>query len=171
MDRSEERLKRAESIGAVPVNFEKGDPVKQIFDLRKNRKKLQEALRPEGHKMPGVMCAIDAVGYQVHSRDDPNREDPVQTLRWISQVLNPTGKVGVIGVYFPKDPGGVNEHAKRGEYMLPFGELWDKGAVIGTGQTPVKKYNTYLRDMISAGRAKPSFNAAGARARRIRRCC
>jgi hypothetical protein len=29
----------------------------------------------------------------------------MQTIRWISQVINPTGSVGIIGVYFPQDPG------------------------------------------------------------------
>jgi glutathione-independent formaldehyde dehydrogenase len=28
---------------------------------------------------------------------------------------------------------------------------------LGQGQAPVKKYNVYLRDLILAGRAKPSF--------------
>ena len=41
--------------------------------------------------------------------------------------------------------------------MLPLGDIFEKGLSIGTGQTPVKKYNAYLRDLIVAGRAKPSF--------------
>ncbi len=35
--------------------------------------------------------------------------------------------------------------------------LSDKGITIGQGQAPVKKYNVYLRDLIIAGKAKPSF--------------
>ena len=54
----------------------------------------------------------------------------------------PTGRIGIVGVYFPEDPGG---------------EIFEKGLSVGTGQTPVKKYNAYLRDLIVAGRAKPSF--------------
>jgi glutathione-independent formaldehyde dehydrogenase len=57
----------------------------------------------------------------------------------------------------PDDPGGVNMRAKQGEYPLWFGQLWAKGLTIGTGQTPVRIYNKFLRDMIISGRAKPSF--------------
>jgi glutathione-independent formaldehyde dehydrogenase len=81
----------------------------------------------------------------------------MQTVRDLGQIVNATGKVGLIGVYFPEDPGGVDEHARRGEYIVPLGKLWEKGIEVGMGQTPVKRYNRYLRDMIIAGRAKPSF--------------
>ena len=81
----------------------------------------------------------------------------MQVIRQLSKIVNPTGHIGIIGVYFPEDPGGVNEHAKKGEYLFPLGELWDKGIGIETGQAPVKRYNVFLRDMIVNGRAKPSF--------------
>jgi hypothetical protein len=55
-------------------------------------------------------------------------------------VVNPTGSIGLIGVYFAGDPGGADEHSRRGEYMVPLGQLWE-----------------HLRDMILAGRARPSF--------------
>jgi hypothetical protein len=54
-------------------------------------------------------------------------------------------------------PGGVDQHAKKGEFLFPLGALWNKGITIGQGQAPVKKYNVYLRDLILAGKAKPSF--------------
>lgn len=157
VDRAPERLKLAQSIGATAIDFSKGNPVEQIKDLKKKNQRMQQALRPDEHKMAGVNRAIDAVGYQAHSGKDPDREDPMQTIRWISQIINPTGGVGLIGVYFPKDPGGVDEHAKRGEFLFPLGEFWDKGVSIGQGQAPVKRYNEYLRNMIIAGIAKPSF--------------
>jgi glutathione-independent formaldehyde dehydrogenase len=157
VDRAPQRLALAKSIGATPINFTEGCPVQQIKDLRKRNQARKSALRPEEHKMDGVNCAIDAVGYQAVSADDGNREDPMQTVRWISQVINPTGSVGLIGVYFSQDPGGVDKHAKKGEYIFPLGPLWEKGITIGQGQAPVKRYNEYLRDLIMAGRAKPSF--------------
>ena len=52
---------------------------------------------------------------------------------------------------------GPESAAKQGEYQLPWGAIWQKGLQIGTGQTPVKQYNTYLRDVIIAGQAKPSI--------------
>ena len=157
VDRAPERLKLAEQIGATPVDFTKGDPVEQIFEMRKRNARIQGAMRPEDHKMPGVMCGIDAVGYQAHSNHDPDREDAVQTIRDLCRVVNPTGSIGLIGVYFAGDPGGADEHSRRGEYMVPLGQLWEHDISIGMGQTPVKRYIVYLRDMILAGRARPSF--------------
>ena len=157
VDRAPERLKRAQSIGAIPIDFTKGDPVEQIRDHKKKDRQMQSAMRPEGHKMSGVMCAIDAVGYQAHSQEDPDREEPMQVIDYIAKLINPTGSIGLIGVYFAADPGGPSEHAKKGRYLFPLGELWDKGVTIGQGQCPVKRYNRYLRDMIIEGRAKPSF--------------
>jgi glutathione-independent formaldehyde dehydrogenase len=69
-------------------------------------------------------------------------------------VVNPTGHIGV--VYFPEDPGGVDEQAKKGILKVAWGKLFGKGLTIGCGQTSVKKYNAYLRDLIIAKRAKPS---------------
>jgi glutathione-independent formaldehyde dehydrogenase len=157
VDRAPDRLKRAESIGAVPVDFTKGDPVEQIRELRSANRSHTQALRPGEEKMSGVNCAIDAVGYQAVSQDDPGREDPMQTIRQIADIINPTGSVGIIGVYFDQDPGGVDKHAKKGEFLFPLGKFWGGGITIGQGQAPVKKYNVYLRDLIIAGRAKPSF--------------
>lgn len=42
-------------------------------------------------------------------------------------------------------------------YILPFGQLWEKGLTIGTGPTPVNKIILMLRDIIIAGAAKPGF--------------
>lgn len=55
------------------------------------------------------------------------------------------------------DPGATDEHARKGEYMLPFGILWEKGTSVGTGQTPVKEIHEMIRDMIIGGPASPSF--------------
>lgn len=46
---------------------------------------------------------------------------------------------------------------RKGNNILPFGELWENGLTVGTGQTPVKKTLVMLRDMIISGVAKPSF--------------
>ncbi len=131
--------------------------MKQIKEYRQGEKNLQQSFRPgEAEKLSGVMCAIDAVGYQAHAAEG-GKEDPMQTVKWASQILNPTGSLMMIGVYFPADPGGQNEAQKKGLYEFPLGELWSKGISMAQGQAPVKKYNVYLRDLIVAGKAKPSF--------------
>lgn len=158
VDRSLERLNKAQQIGAIPIDFSKGNPVEQIKDRRKKSRAVQQAMRPgEAEKLPGVMCAIDAVGYQAQHGQDPRREHAVQALEWAAEVLNPTGSLGIIGVYFNSDPGASDEKKKKGVFEIPLGSLWAKGISIGQGQAPVKRYNVYLRDLIVAGRAKPSF--------------
>jgi glutathione-independent formaldehyde dehydrogenase len=156
VDSSQKRLSLAESIGAIPVDFTNGDPVQQILTLRKQDKKIQEALRPGGEKMPGVMCGIDAVGYQAKDRTT-GELNPVQVISDLARVVNPTGKIGVIGVYTNVEPRGNTEAEKKGWLMLPWGDMWEKNITIGTGQAPVKKYQGYLRDLIISGKAKPSF--------------
>lgn len=145
---------------ATPVDFSQGDPVEQIFDLRSQHRHAVQDLRGNhaGDKMPGVMCGIDAVGYESYANDAPGRtQDPNQTLNNVIRVTNPTGRVGIIGVYFKNDPRGVSQEESHGNFTIALGEAWNKGLSFETGQAPVKRYNVYLRDLILAGRARPSM--------------
>ena len=155
VDNIPERLEKAEELGATPVDFSAGDPVEQIFQLRKKNKGIREGLRPGEEKMKGVDCAIDAVGYQARNDDHPKQEKPTQVLENCLKVVNATGHVGLIGVYIAPDPGAKGD-AKKGIYPFPVADFFDKGITMGSGQAPVKKYNEYLRDLIVNGRAKPS---------------
>lgn len=146
----------AKSIGA-DIEVARSDPVTMIQMLRAGNPAIVQSLLPGEEKMKGVMCGIDAVGYQARDRSDPSRENPTQVISDLVRLVNPTGHLGIIGVYTANDPGAYNERAKKGECILPFGELWEKGLTVGTGQTPVKKTIVMLRDMIIAGVAKPSF--------------
>lgn len=151
------RLDKAREIGAIPIDFSKGDPAEQIIERRKSNPLIRASLRPGEEKMPGVMCGIDAVGYQAREFSAPRKESPVEVLSSLVKVINPTGNLGIVGVYTAEDPHGVNNKAKEGVLELPWGELFEKGIALGTGQCPVKRYNRFLRDLIIAGRAKPSF--------------
>ena len=112
------RLDKATELGAIPVDFTIGDPVDQIFDLRSTRP-FVEARRPGEEKMRGVMCGIDAVGYQARDRQAPERERPTQVLEDLIRVVNPTGSIGVVGAYMPQDPGAKDELAQHGQFQLP----------------------------------------------------
>lgn len=157
VDSIPERLRKAEQIGAVAVDFRKGSPAEQIRDLRRRNPLYMGALRAGEEKMLGVMCGIDAVGYQARDFSDPAYEEPNEVLDALADVVNPTGAVGLIGVYMPRDPGATGQAAQRGRFELPVGRFWEKGIAIGQGQCPVKRYNARLRDLVIAGRAKPSF--------------
>ena len=157
VDNSEERLRRAKSIGAIPINFEDGDPAEQIRKHRQKNKNLTESLRPGEEKTLGVDCAIDAVGYQALNRENPDEEKANQVLMDIANIINAGGTVGVIGDYLKENPAAENEHEKQGHLLLPWGHLWSKGVKIGMGQTPVKGIHVFLRNLIFNGKAKPSF--------------
>ena len=156
VDNIPERLQKAQEMGAIAVNYAEGDPVEQVFALRKKNRGIQQGLRPGEEKMKGVDCAIDAVGYQARDDENPKKEKPTQVLENCLKVVNSTGSIGMIGVYISPDPGGTGEEAKNGIYSFPIAEFFDKGITMGSGQAPVKRYNEYLRDLIVNGRAKPS---------------
>ena len=147
IDHVKERLDKAAEISGIPIDFDKGDPVQQIKDRRDGQ---------------GVDKGIDAVGYQAANAGSSaaggeQDEAPNIVLNQIIDVVNPTGALGIPGLYVPTDPGGVDEGSKRGALSINFGRLFEKGLRLGTGQCNVKKYNAYLRDMIISGRATPSF--------------
>lgn len=96
------------------------------------------------------------MGYQA-IQPGKDTEEPSAVLDGLIQVVNPTGILGIPGLYVPSDPGGADPHAKQGLLLIPFGKLFEKGLRLGTGQCNVKQYNRFLRDLIIAGRAKPSF--------------
>ncbi len=157
VDHVQARLDKAKEIGAIPIDFTAGDPVEQIMEMRKSNPGISRSWRRGEEKMAGVMCGVDAVGYQALKTSDPGQQHAMQVMHDLIRVVNPTGRIGVVGVYLPSDPGGFDEPAKHGEYMIPLGKIFEKGIDLGTGQTPVKQYNMYLRDLIVAGKAKPSF--------------
>jgi glutathione-independent formaldehyde dehydrogenase len=157
VDTVPERLQKARQIGAIPIDFKKGNPAEQIKSMRLSNPLVRGAMRKGEEKMAGVMCGIDAVGYQAKAADDPSNERSTQVLQDLIEVINPTGKLGIVGLYVPQDPGGKDQHAQKGQYLIPWGEVFDKALQVGLGQTPVKQYNLFLRDLIIAGRAKPSF--------------
>jgi len=147
VDHVKERLEKANSIGAIPINYDEGDPVEQI------------KMRRHGN---GTDKGIDAVGYQATSAGSSaaggeQDEVPNIVLNQLIDVVEPTGALGIPGLYVPSDPGGVDEGAKKGALSINFGKLFEKGLRLGTGQCNVKRYNGHLRDLIIAGRAKPSF--------------
>jgi len=141
VDRVPERLQKAKEIGCIPVDFSKGDPAEQIKALRGGRE---------------VDRGVDAVGYQA-TTGDGKTEKPNAVLEALIAVVRPTGGLGIPGLYVPSDPGAPDASSAKGYISFPFGKLFEKGLTLGTGQCNVKAYNRYLRDLIIAGRAKPSF--------------
>lgn len=139
VDKVGSRLAMAEGIGAVPVDFSEVDPIEFIVDATDG----------------GVDAGIDAVGYQAQAGD--GEETPAVVLNQLVHTVRPTGRLGVVGLYVPSDPGAPNEDAAEGRLLFEVGSFFERGQSMGTGQANVKAYNRKLRDLIIAGRAEPSF--------------
>ncbi|OJJ34679.1 hypothetical protein ASPWEDRAFT_109615 [Aspergillus wentii DTO 134E9] len=140
VDRVPERLAVAERIGAIPIDFTKGDAVDQIIAINNGM----------------VDRSVDAVGYQAVDSSGSS-EKPNIVLENMIRVTRACGGLGIPGLYVPSDPGAADSNSASGLISLSFGKLFEKGLSLATGQCNVKAYNRYLRDMIIAGKAKPSF--------------
>jgi glutathione-independent formaldehyde dehydrogenase len=140
VDRLADRLRLVEQIGATPIDDSKQSPVETV-------------LKMTGGK--GADKGCECVGYQAH--DPEGEEHPSQTMDELVRSVRAAGRLGVVGVFVPKDPGASNSLAKKGHVAFDWGMLWYKGQSVGTGQANVKAYNRRLRDLIHSGRAKPSF--------------
>lgn len=156
IDQSETRLKIAQKFGAIPINYRNGTPSEQIKNLRSQNPLLLGSMRPGEERNLGVSSAIDAVGYQAKSFTSEH-EDPTAIINDMVEIVNYGGHLGIIGVFFSQDPGAPDQYRQQGIFKLPYGKIWEKGLSIGTGQTPVRRYDWFLRDLIIAGRAKPSL--------------
>ncbi len=139
VDKVADRLRLAEQVGAIGIDFSAGDPVEQILEQTGGL---------------GVDRGVEAVGFQAH--DAGGEEHPELTLDNLVNVVRTTGGIGVVGVYVPTDPG-LDEPAKADRVGWQYGTFFTKGQSMGTGQAPVKRYNRQLRDLIITGRATPSW--------------
>ena len=140
VDRHPDRLKLAESMGAIPIDDSKAPPVEQIMALTKGR---------------GVDKGCECVGY--HAHDPRGREHPSATLNALVGAVRPTGAIGVVGVFMSEDPLSSHKLARHGHVDFDIGLFFEKGLRMGSGQTNVKLYNRWLCELIRRGRAYPSF--------------
>lgn len=154
VDWVQERLEKAREIGAEPIDFRQGDPVEQIKERHRRKAGFRAASMSS---MMGVMCGIDAVGFQARDRSNPTQENPTQVTEDLCRLINPTGRLGIAGVYVASDPLARGKELKRGHMDVAWATLFRKGITVGFGRTNDERYNTFLRDLIVAGRARPRF--------------
>jgi glutathione-independent formaldehyde dehydrogenase len=136
-----DRLARARQIGAIAVDAADGDPAQQIRD------------QTDG---AGTDRGVDAVGYPFAAWTG-DRDEPASVLYQLVQTVRPTGGLGVPGSCVPFVRDLVDEDVGQRMSLVAIGALFDKGLRLGTGQANVKRYDRQLRDLITAGRATPSF--------------
>ncbi len=146
------RLDKAGELGATPVDFALGDPVEQIQELRR-----AHGLPLGEEPMTGVDAVIDAVGFQARDRSDPSRENPLQVVSDLARLVNPTGRVGIAGVYAEKDLHPAPEGTGDGRLTVPWATFFSKGVTVGFGRTHDRRYTAQLRDLVLRHRARPGF--------------
>ncbi|MFJ3496909.1 glutathione-independent formaldehyde dehydrogenase [Streptomyces sp. NPDC086091] len=140
VDKEPDRLALAEKFDAVPVDFSAQDPTEVLTEATGGA---------------GVDCGIEAVGYQAH--DAAGHQHPEMVMDKLVEAVRSTGRIGVVGVYNPEDPGAENENAQEGRIGFDYGSVFDRNITLGHGQCPVKRYNRQLRDLVVHGRARPGL--------------
>lgn len=140
VDRHADRLRLAESIGVIAIDDSKHSPVERVVELTRGR---------------GADKGCECVGWQAH--DPQGHEHPDDTMNKLVKCVRATGRLGVVGVFVPQDPGSPDPLMKRGQIAFDMGAYFTKGLRMGSGQTDVKRYNRRLCRLIEQGKAKPSF--------------
>ena len=96
VDRHPDRLRLAESIGAIAIDDSKVDPVEAVLEQTMGL---------------GADNGCECVGYQAHEPD--GQEQANLTMNRLVGSVRFTGTIGVVGVFIPQDPGASDELAKR----------------------------------------------------------
>jgi glutathione-independent formaldehyde dehydrogenase len=140
VDRHRDRLRLAEEIGCVGIDDSDGGAVERVLELTRGE---------------GAARGVEAVGWQAH--DPQGHEIPNSTMNDLVAAVRPTGKIGIVGVFVPEDPGSPDKLMQDGQIAFDLGLFFQKGLGMSSGQANVKSYNRELRDLIHAGKAKPSW--------------
>ncbi len=141
VDRVEDRLFLAAAIGAIPIDFTRGDPATQILAKEPN----------------GVQRVVDCVGEEAVNGNGQPEEGYV-----LSQAIRMTsfhGGIGIVGIYNAENrtagtPLGASIPPTVTFPMTPF---WAKGLTIGSGIVDALAYQPTLFPLLSSGRAQPGF--------------
>ena len=137
-DQNAERLRVLKDAGYETVDLRSGTPLKD---------QIAAVLG-----VPEVDCGVDAVGFEAHGMGiDAATEHPNAVLNALFDVVRARGKIGVPGIYEPKDPGGKGE-AAEGRLTLDWGKAWLKSIQVMTGMAPVMACNRQLTEAILRGR-------------------
>jgi threonine dehydrogenase-like Zn-dependent dehydrogenase len=137
-----ERLRLAETIGAIPINFRDADPVEQIRALEPN----------------GVARSVDAVGYE-----QVNRNLTVQSDVIIGNMLSVTstgGGMGTVGVYNSESnntataPRAASVHT---HFNFPLSDFFFGEFKWGAGPSKPIDLAPQLVHLVASGKARPGF--------------
>src|SRR3712207_5100758 len=103
VDRNPDRMRLAQSIGAIAIADSKAEPEQTVLDETRGL--------GAGN---GCVC----VGYQAHDPD--GQEQANLTMNRLVASVRFTGKIGAVCVFVPQDPGASDELAKLGKLDFDF---------------------------------------------------
>ncbi|KAH7129038.1 hypothetical protein EDB81DRAFT_764187 [Dactylonectria macrodidyma] len=141
VDHVDHRLEVARSIGAIPINFVKSDPVTQVLE----------------HEPLGVHRAVDCVGMEALNAQ-LQFEPPIVTQQMIN-VTNFEGGIGQVGVYnyVPGAPV-LQEHPNISPTMdFPISDFWIKALKYQAGIVQPYRIAPDLVNLIASGRVNTTF--------------
>ena len=144
VDRVEARLKLAESIGAIPINYQKTNAIEEL-----------QAREPNG-----VDRSFDAVGFEARNHDGTKYASN-SVLDAAFEVTRPYGGVGVIGVYYSGEPNPgqplINVTVPN-QIPINYGSAFMKGLQFGRiGNIDVRYVGKNVLNIIAAGKASPGY--------------
>ncbi|KAK5721955.1 hypothetical protein LTR15_006549 [Elasticomyces elasticus] len=141
IDHVEARLHRAKSIGAIPIDLREGDPSSQILKLEPN----------------SVKRTSDCVGFECINPQ--GKKEEAYILNDAVKVTSAGGGICLTGVYWhgPRDHAGPSQGSKLAHVLYDIAAWWIKNLTITGGSMLAAAQEPALIDLITAGRAKPSF--------------
>jgi len=147
VDHVRDRLDKAASLGAIPIDF--------TAPLPKGGTASEQILRREG-SVGGVERTIDCIGQECvnhHLRPQQNYviEEAIKVTKF-------NGGIGLIGVYasLPKSAGAPLADTMDKQLSISVGDMWLKNLTVGSGTVAPALYSVLPRawDMVRSGRAK-----------------
>ena len=142
VDHLQNRLDKAKSIGAIPINFTHSNAAEQILKLEPN----------------GVNRCCDCVGEECLNTDlKPQQNAVINDMVHAARI---GGGLGIVGIYSaqPAAPGRPNADKIKPTLEFPMTEFWSKNLSMGSGTVQLTPQLTEsLLQLIQSGRGKASF--------------
>lgn len=144
IDYVRDRLDKAASIGAIPINFtdpHKGSASEQIL-----------ALEPGG-----VTRACDCCGYECVNAKLEMQSNYI--LQEAAKITSTRGGIGVTGSYtsLPPAAGAPNAGKITADIVMPFGTIFAKSLSIKTGSMEPYSLIPIIKNLIEEGRVNTRF--------------
>jgi threonine dehydrogenase-like Zn-dependent dehydrogenase len=139
IDHVKSRLEKAKELGAIPIDFTKGNAAKQIL--------MFENL--------GVDRSCDCCGYECVNEELEPQQDAI--IKNMIDVTIPGGGIGVIGVYMADSvaPGRPNADHVSPTIDFPMTKFWLKSLTMKAAIVFPQASAPMLVELVKSGRAHP----------------